>query len=149
MFIKRKKRDAMSQIPRISGWPSEYPSLDPKTKAFLVLNDLKELDKDSKLASSQSWLSMFAKNALELDHIMDQLHQSKSFPKALQTVNNWFKNAEEGLHSLSEVLFDLQESHFRKMTPLQKFIQLLVKKDQAGLHQLINHLEEFLQQSSQ
>lgn len=134
----------MSQIPQISGWPSEYPSLDPKTKAFLVLNDLKELDQDSKLATSQSWLSMFAKNALELDHIMDQLHQSKSFSKSLEVINNWFKNAEEGSHSLSEVLFDLRESHFRKMIPLQKFIQLLVKKDKPGLNELIRHLEEFL-----
>lgn len=134
----------MTEFPQISGWPGKYPMPDPKPKALLVLNDLQELKKDHKLASSQSWLSMFAKNALDLDHLMDQLHESENFPKSLESVNNWFKNAEENNQNLSEVLFTLKESQFRKITPLQKFISQLVKKDSHGLTQLIHHLEDFL-----
>lgn len=151
MIIKRKKRRDrffMTEFPQISGWPSKYPSPDPKIKALLVLNDLKELKKDPKLATSQAWLSMFAKNALDLDHVMDQLHESEDFPQSLEAVNNWFKNAKENNQTLSEVLFELKESHFRKVVLLQKFISQLVKKDSHGLDQLTHHLKDYLKRSA-
>jgi hypothetical protein len=149
-IIKEKKKENafMTKFPPISGWPGKYPTPDPKTKALLVLNDLQELKKDPKLASSQAWLSMFAKNALDLDHLMDQLHESEDFPKSLEAVNNWFKNAAENNETLSEILFTLKETHFRKVAMLQKFISQLVKKDSHGLDQLIHHLADYLKKAS-
>jgi len=137
----------MTEIPPISGWPGKYPAIEPKKKALLVLNDLKELQKDPKLASSHSWITMFAKNAIDLDKAMDQLHHSPKLSKNLSQINNWFKNAREKANSLSELLFELHESHYRSLTALKKFILWLTQKDLNGLEELIRHLKMYIKEN--
>ncbi len=137
----------MTEILPISGWPGKYPAIEPKKKALLVLNDLKELQKDLKLASSHSWITMFAKNAIDLDKAMDQLHHSPRFSKSLSRVNNWFKDARGKSNSLSELLLELHESHYRSLTALKKFISWHTQKDLHVIEELAKHLEMYIQES--
>ena len=65
---------------------------------------------------------MFAKNAIDLDNAMDQLHHSPGFSENLSQINNWFKSAKEKSNSLSELLSELHESNYRSLTALKKFI---------------------------
>jgi len=134
----------MTEIPL--GWPGKYPAIEPKKKALLVLNDLKELQKDTKLASSHSWITMFAKNAIDLDKAMDQLQHSPKLSKNLSQVNNWFKNTKEKANSLSDLLLELHEIHYRSLTALKKFITWVVQKDLQEVERLIEHLEMYIKE---
>jgi hypothetical protein len=137
----------MSELPKICGWFDDIPSLEPSKIALLVLNDLKELKNNHKLTSSHSWLIMFAKNALDLDKAMDQLRDSNRFTKTLFQINNWFKNAKEQNYSLSEILFNLHEAKYQKLTILKKFMIYFVEKDINAFNELLKHLESYVKEN--
>lgn len=133
----------MDKLPKLSGWPDEMPYPDPKNKAYMALEDLKELKENPRLISSPSWLSLFAKNAFEFEKEMTHLRDHPSAKKFLE-IQNWFENAREEEDSLSEILSDLHRSHFQKIQPLQNFLEKLLKKDPEGMNLLIKLFENYV-----
>ena len=134
----------MSEVP-LSGWPTgEYALPDPKENIELLYEDLKELKHNMLLVSSPSWLSMFTKNAYDLDQSLDQMSDHPHLSVTLKSIRNWFKNALEDGESFSGVLFDAKESHYKKLTGLKDFLDNLLKKDKKGLDNLVFLFEKYL-----
>lgn len=134
----------MAQFPEISGWPGDYPSPEPKEKADLVYQDLCQLQKDPKLASSHSWLTMFAKNALDFKEMLDHVAKGHTFSSELKRIYNWFENAKEQNISLTEALDICKASEFKKLSILEEFFQDLTTKDKAGFVALLNLFTSYL-----
>ncbi len=134
----------MVDIPQISGWPSDYPSLDPKEQILLIHEDLEELKANPKLANSQSWLSLFAANLFELDKILERLHKGAHFPKKLQEIRNWLKNCRIDGHSLSEIVHQIERNQYEDTSQLEKFLTQWIATDEIGFWGLFTILSEYL-----
>lgn len=134
----------MSEVP-LSGWSTgEYSMPDPKENIELLYEDFKELKHNLLLVSSPSWLSMFAKNAYDLNHTLDQMCEHPHFSHTLMAIRNWFKNALEEGKSFSEILFETKESGYKNFKALKHFLDYLLQKDKKGLNNLVHLFEEYL-----
>ena len=134
----------MSEVP-LSGWSTgDYSLPDPKENIELLYEDLKELKHNLLLVSSPSWLAMFAKNAHDLDHSLDQMSEHPHFSHNLMAIRNWFKNALEEGKSFSNVLFETKESHYKNFKSLKHFLDYFLQKDKKGLNNLVHLFEEYL-----
>lgn len=134
----------MSEVP-LSGWPTgEYPIPDPREQIELLYEDFKELTHNMLLASSPSWLSMFAKNAYDLGHTLDQMCESPYFSHTLKAIRNWFKNALEEGRSFNEILLETKETNYKNLKSLKHFLDHLTHKDKNGLNNLIHLFEAYL-----
>ena len=132
----------MVEIPDIAGWPEESPDTDP-TRAILILyNDLSELQDNVKIAQNEAWLHKFARNARDLDKILERCKESHDLH--LVDMRNWFQNGKIKGKSLSSTLFEFDASDFTDISSFKKFIHALLKDNFESFEMLIHHFENYL-----
>lgn len=138
----------MVDIPQISGWPADYPNLDPKEQILIIHEDLEELKGNPKLANSKSWLTLFAANLYELDRTLEKLHGSSHFPRKLQEIRNWLRNCRINGQSLSEIARKMQKDHYKNTAELEQFLTEWITNDQVGFWGMFTVLSEYLRKKA-
>ncbi len=126
----------MEKLPKIAGWPDDYPKTDPKPSLVQFYQDLLALEKNPKLVKSSAWLSKFANNASLLEQ---KLGQQKEPP--LLSIYSWIQNSQEYGQSLSDALFEAESHRFKA---LQSFMERFVHKDHQGYKELVRECEVYL-----